>query len=122
MPEHRVFPIAGIIREEPDPRDTYERGQTRPPGETIRLGSEVRDSFEVNDSSDVDSSESSELDSSEDDYFFPGLLPQNAPKQKILPDLVEKRFWLMIFTMSRKIAFSPDLQSSLLFLTILKPF
>lgn len=112
MPEDAVLPLAGIIREEPDPRDQDE--PDRPESGTPQLGSEVRDSFEISDWDDEDegdgvnewdgddSSELSELESSEveddddsdnddeDDNFFPGLVQPKAPKQKVFPDLVEK--------------------------------
>jgi hypothetical protein len=99
MPDDVVLPIAGLIREEPDPRDLDDPGPSQDdsrggryraelrPGGRLRRNSEVKDSFAVSDVDEEDSSDLFQLDSSEEDNtFFPGLV-----KQKALPDFDEKK-------------------------------
>jgi hypothetical protein len=81
MPEKRVLPLAGIIRDKPDPRDLLD--ETEPGlGRKFSGGgsqnAEVRHSIEVRDSDD--SSESSGLESPVAD-LFPNLI------RKVLPDI-----------------------------------
>jgi hypothetical protein len=93
MPEDQCLPLAGIIRDTPDPRDLLDAagpgfGQNGS-GRPIKKP-EAKDCLEIPDS-DEDSSELSSLASSEfeDEPVAPGLLTK-ASKQKALPDLVEK--------------------------------
>ena len=82
MPEKRVLPLAGIVRDKPDPRDLLDEtgpglGRKFSGGGSVR-NAEVRHSIEVRDSDD--SSELSELESPVAD-LFPNLI------RKVLPDI-----------------------------------
>ena len=81
MPEKRVLPLAGIIRDKPDPRDLLDETVTglghKFTGDRSIRNAEVRHSIEVRDSDD--SSELSELDSPVAD-LFPNLI------RKVLPN------------------------------------
>jgi hypothetical protein len=86
MPENRVLPFAGIIPDEPDPRDLMDLEFGSGPSRKVSGGSsvrksEVRDSFDINDPDD--SSELSELELPDED-LFPNLIPG-----RVLPDIGE---------------------------------
>lgn len=89
MPENRVLPFAGIIRDKPDPRDLSDEVEFGlGPGRKVSGGSsdwnpEVRNSFETDHSDD--SSELSELESPDED-LFPNLIPG-----KFLPDIKDMK-------------------------------
>ena len=104
MHHDAVLPIAGLIQEEPDPREIGDprssqndsrggcSGAELRRGERQRRNFEVKDSFAISDTNEEDSSDLSELDFSEDDESVSlGLIQLKAPKRTVLHDFDEER-------------------------------